>query len=230
MRAVSAARRLAEEAALRPPRRFRGDRYWQSPLPGFGDPRPRSLHRRDWPRRRTAATGPAGCSRATNRATSCSARCTRSACQSARVDRPGDGLALTGALVAAAVSCAPPDNRPLPYEFANCREYLYREIRALRAAPGARRARRLAFECCLGALAASGAPVPRPKPRFAHGGESAIGADRLFATYHPSQQNTYTGRLTQPMLRAVLRRASREAASLRRARLSDRLPVPTPSR
>ena len=112
------------------------------------------------------------------------------------------------------MKCAPPDNRPLPDEFTNCREYLFRETaligspRVLVALGG------LAFESCLLALAASGAPVPRPKPRFAHGVRHALGPDVLYASYHPSQQNTFTGRLTQQMLRAVLRRAAREAESL----------------
>jgi uracil-DNA glycosylase family 4 len=125
--------------------------------------------------------------------------------------RPGDGLALRGALLTAVVKCAPPDNRPLPEEFENCREYLVRELNLVRrprvlVALGA-----LAFESCLAALAATGSPRPRPKPRFRHAGRFSIGEDSLYATYHPSQQNTFTGRLTQPMLRAVLRRAGREA-------------------
>ena len=69
----------------------------------------------------------------------------------------------------------------------------------------------LAFESCLGALVERGAPRPRPKPRFAHGARYEIGGAVLFASYHPSQQNTFTGKLTQPMLRSVLRRAAREA-------------------
>ncbi len=127
--------------------------------------------------------------------------------------RVGDGLDLSGALLTAAVKCAPPDNRPLPAEFENCREYLVREItllappRVLVALGG------LAFESCLAALAEVGAPIPRPKPRFAHGVRYRIGGDTLYASYHPSQQNTFTGRLTQRMLREVLRRAAREAGS-----------------
>jgi uracil-DNA glycosylase family 4 len=111
------------------------------------------------------------------------------------------------------VKCAPPDNRPLPEEFANCREYLVGEVslvpkpRVLLALGG------LAFESCLLALAATGASLPRPKPRFAHGARYRIGGDVLYASYHPSQQNTFTGRLTQPMLRAVLRRAAKEAGT-----------------
>jgi uracil-DNA glycosylase len=72
----------------------------------------------------------------------------------------------------------------------------------------------LAFESCLLALAETGAPRPRPKPQFVHGARYEIGDAVLYASYHPSQQNTFTGRLTQKMLRAVLRRAAAEAATL----------------
>jgi uracil-DNA glycosylase len=121
----------------------------------------------------------------------------------------GDGLELSGALITAAARCAPPDNRPTPDELRNCREYLEREFslvegpRVLVALGG------VAFASCLGVLEAAGAPIPRPRPRFAHGAEYWIGEHRLLASYHPSQQNTFTGKLTQPMLRSVLRRAAR---------------------
>jgi uracil-DNA glycosylase family 4 len=128
--------------------------------------------------------------------------------------RAGDGLELFGALLSAAVKCAPPDNRPLPEEFANCREYLIREA-ALLARPRVLVALGgLAFESCLQVLAETGAPRPRPKPRFVHGARYEIGGEALYASYHPSQQNTFTGRLTQRMLRAVLRRAAEEAGSV----------------
>jgi uracil-DNA glycosylase len=72
----------------------------------------------------------------------------------------------------------------------------------------------LAFESCLQVLAETGAPRPRPKPRFVHGARYQIGGEALYASYHPSQQNTFTGKLTQRMLRAVLRRAAEEAGSV----------------
>ena len=122
-------------------------------------------------------------------------------------------MKLSGALVSAACRCAPPGNRPLPEEFDACREFLARELALLPEATivalGA-----LAFDACLRALAESGEPVPRPRPRFAHGGSYRIGGRLLLACYHPSQQNTFTGKLTQPMLRKVLRRAVREARPL----------------
>lgn len=201
-----------EEAARNPPRRFRGERYWARPLPGFGDP--------------SAAlfiVGLAPAAHGGNRTGRVftgdesgnflfrALHAVGLANQPESV-APGDGLALTGALVAAAVRCAPPDNRPLPSEFANCRDYLDRELRALARVRVLVALGALAFESCLGALARAGEQVPRPKPRFAHGGESAIGRYRLFATYHPSQQNTYTGRLTAPMLEDVFRRAIRAAS------------------
>ena len=111
----------------------------------------------------------------------------------------------------AACRCAPPDNRPLPSEFENCREYLEREIDLV---PGGRVAvalGALAFAQCLAALA-RGAALPSPRPRFAHGCRFEIGPHVLYGAYHPSQQNTFTGRLTPAMLRGVLRRAVREAS------------------
>jgi uracil-DNA glycosylase len=128
---------------------------------------------------------------------------------------PGDGLKLRGALITAACRCAPPGNKPLPLELDNCREYLQREIGLLKrprvfVALGA-----LAFGACLRALAREGVELPRPRPRFAHGGRYTIGQDRVFTTYHPSQQNTFTGKLTPAMLRAVLRAAVAEAKRLK---------------
>ena len=120
-----------------------------------------------------------------------------------------DGLRLRGAMLTAACRCAPPQNRPSREEFDNCRGYLSRELALLPrprvlVALGA-----LAFDACLGVLGEAGSPIPRPKPRFSHGASYRIGEDRLMATYHPSQQNTFTGKLTQRMLREVLRKAVR---------------------
>jgi len=122
-----------------------------------------------------------------------------------------DGLELHDALLSAACRCAPPANRPLPRELDNCRGYLARELAllphpAVLVALGA-----LAFDACLKTLSESGETLPRPRPCFAHGASYAIGRHILLASYHPSQQNTFTGKLTPPMLRQVLRRAKREA-------------------
>ncbi|HEU5250308.1 MAG TPA: uracil-DNA glycosylase [Thermoanaerobaculia bacterium] len=200
-----------EEAARRAPRRFRGEEYWSRPLPAFGNPRSRLL-----------IVGLAPAAHGGNRTGRIFTgdesgnflfRALHAVGLSNRPEsvRAGDGLELSGALLTAAVKCAPPDNRPLPGEFANCREYLVRELELLATPRVVVALGGLAFESCLLALAEGGTPIPRPKPRFAHGARYRFGDTRLHAAYHPSQQNTYTGRLTQGMLRAVLRRAAREA-------------------
>jgi uracil-DNA glycosylase family 4 len=125
--------------------------------------------------------------------------------------RRGDGLRLSGALVSAACRCAPPGNKPLPEELDNCREYLERELALLPPGTVLVALGGLAFAACLKVLARAGSELPRPRPKFAHGAEYRIGGHVLLASYHPSQQNTFTGKLTRPMLRAVLRRAVKEA-------------------
>jgi uracil-DNA glycosylase family 4 len=121
--------------------------------------------------------------------------------------RRGDGLRLSGALVSAACRCAPPGNRPLPEELDNCREYLERELALLPQGTVLVALGGLAFAACLKVLARAGSDLPRPRPKFAHGAEYRIGDHVLLASYHPSQQNTFTGKLTPAMLRQVLRRA-----------------------
>jgi uracil-DNA glycosylase family 4 len=122
----------------------------------------------------------------------------------------GDGLELADAYVTAVARCAPPGNKPLPVELVRCRSFLVREIEAL---PG------LAVVIALGGVAFAGflaaweelrAPLARPRPKFGHGAEYELsGGIRLLASYHPSQQNTFTGRLTRSMLESVFRRARR---------------------
>ncbi len=203
-----------EEAARRAPRRFRGEVYWSRPLPAFGNPLSRLL-----------IVGLAPAAHGGNRTGRIftgdeSGNFLFRALHAVGLSnqpqsiRPGDGLELPGALLTAAVKCAPPDNRPLPEEFDNCREYLIREASLLDPPRVFVALGGLAFESCLLALASSGVAVPRPRPRFAHGARYALERNVLYASYHPSQQNTFTGRLTQRMLRAVLRRAAREAESL----------------
>jgi uracil-DNA glycosylase family 4 len=116
-------------------------------------------------------------------------------------DHLRDGLRLRGAFVAAAVRCAPPANRPLPGERDNCLPYAARELELLDPD----------VIVCLGAFAWDAACRLlglRPKPRFAHGAEHAsTGKPVLLGTYHPSQQNTFTGKLTESMLDKIFRRA-----------------------
>ncbi len=125
-----------------------------------------------------------------------------------------DGLELRGAYVTAAVRCAPPANKPLPAERDNCFPYLLRELELLRKLRAIVCLGAFAWDAALRARAALGEPVPRPRPRFGHGAElPSSGAMTLLGCYHPSQQNTFTGRLTEPMMDAVFLRA-RELAGL----------------
>jgi uracil-DNA glycosylase len=122
----------------------------------------------------------------------------------------GDGLKLTGAYVAAAVRCAPPANKPLPSEIENCRGYLRRELEVLQ--PKAILALgKIAWDAYLEILKLEGRISSRAAYKFAHGAEAEIARDlpRLFGVYHPSQQNTQTGRLTLPMYAKVLQRIRR---------------------
>ncbi len=125
--------------------------------------------------------------------------------------RRDDGLKLSGALVSAACRCAPPHNRPLPSELDNCRPYLARELALLPPSSVLVALGAVAFHACLKVLAGAGHELPRPRPRFGHGALFRIGGHTLIASYHPSQQNTFTGKLTRAMLRGVLRRAARTA-------------------
>ena len=120
-----------------------------------------------------------------------------------------DGLRLIDARLTNAVRCAPPGNRPTPREIAACRSFLARELALLTRARVALCLGEIAWKAVLAALEQGGVELPRPRPRFAHGGEVALGprVPRLLASYHPSQLNVNTGRLTPGMLDAVLGRA-----------------------
>jgi uracil-DNA glycosylase len=121
--------------------------------------------------------------------------------------RRDDGLKLRNAYIAAAVRCAPPANKPLPSEILNCRGYLQRELAA--AGPNAMLALgKIAWDAYLAMLKADGKIERRSSYKFAHGAEAELPGDlpRLFGVYHPSQQNTQTGRLTVEMYEQVLQR------------------------
>lgn len=123
----------------------------------------------------------------------------------------GDGLALTDVYVAAAVRCAPPANKPTLEERDTCLGYLIRELPLLARARVLVALGSLAWDAALKAVVAAGAERVRPKPKFGHLAETKVGDYVLLGSYHPSQQNTFTGKLTEPMLDAVFLRA-REAA------------------
>jgi uracil-DNA glycosylase family 4 len=123
--------------------------------------------------------------------------------------RSDDGLRLTGAYIAAAVRCAPPDNKPLPDEIAACHAHLTAEVAALPGVSAIVCLGRIAFDAALRLLASRGIVV-RPKPAFGHGlVYRPAGAPVLIASYHPSLQNTNTGRLTPDMLSSIFETARR---------------------
>ena len=120
-----------------------------------------------------------------------------------------DGLVLRGAWVTAAVRCAPPGNKPTAGERERCRGYLERELDFFAEAPVIVALGGFSFAALLRTFRERGEPVPRPAPRFGHGVEVEIGPRLLIGSYHPSQQNTFTGTLTEPMFDAIWTRAAR---------------------
>jgi uracil-DNA glycosylase family 4 len=201
-----------EEQARVKVARFRDETYWARPVPGFGDRRARIL---------LVGLAPAahGGNR-TGRVFTGDASgdfLWRAMHAVGLADRPvsrraGDGLTPTGTRIAAAVRCAPPANKPTLDEQATCRPYLVREIELLTELRVVVALGAIGWDAVLKALGMLGDRIPGPRPRFAHGAEARIGRYTLVGTYHPSQQNTFTGRLTPSMLEAVLRRAAAIAA------------------
>jgi uracil-DNA glycosylase family 4 len=122
-----------------------------------------------------------------------------------------DGLKLTGAHITAAARCAPPGNKPSPEEFLNCRPYLERELDLLPNVRVVVALGKLAFDAYLGILRDRGIIESRAAFLFAHDAEHRPGGPVLISSYHPSQQNTSTGKLTAEMLRRVFERAARLA-------------------
>ena len=196
-----------EAAAATPPARFRGATYRARPIPGFGDPDARILLLGLAPAKDGGnRTGRVFTGDRSGDFLFAALHRARLASQpmSAHVD---DGLRLNGAYIAAAVRCAPPGNKPLPAERDRCAPFLHREIALLPdlrviVALGA-----FAWHAALRTVEAVSGPLPRPLPGFGHGAETAAGPYTLLGAYHPSQQNTFTGRLTPEMLDAVLERA-----------------------
>jgi uracil-DNA glycosylase family 4 len=206
-----------KEAARLRPRRYEGQEYWARPVPGFGDPEAVLL-----------IVGLAPAAHGGNRTGRiftgdrsgdwlfASLHRTGWSSQPTSV-HPGDGLRLLGAYVAAVNRCAPPGNRPTPRERDNCLPFLARELELLHRVRVAVTLGSFAWDGALRAMATLGYPVPRPRPRFGHGAEAEIGPYVLLGSYHPSQQNTFTGVLTEEMTDALFTRA-RELAGQPRAR------------
>jgi uracil-DNA glycosylase family 4 len=198
-----------EEVARVKRRAYRDEVYWGRPVPGFGDA--------------AAAVALVGLAPGAHGANRTGRMFTGDgtgdflyaalhraglATQATAVSQD-DGLRLSGVFLTNACRCVPPDNRPTPEELARCAPFLDREVAALPrirvlVALGA-----IAWAAALAHLARAGHRVPRPRPRFGHGAELRLpGAPALLGTYHPSRQNTQTGRLTPAMLDAVLARAA----------------------
>jgi uracil-DNA glycosylase family 4 len=118
-----------------------------------------------------------------------------------------DGLRLRHCYIAAAVRCAPPANRPTPEERDNCLPYFVRELELMRRVKVIVCLGSFAWDAALRALRTAG-HASSPKPRFGHGVEASVGPYTLLGSYHPSQQNTFTGKLTEKMLDAVFTRAA----------------------
>jgi uracil-DNA glycosylase len=193
-------------------RAFRDDTYWVRPVPGFGDPRARLLilglapaaHGANRTGRVFTGDGVGGSGDFLMAALHRAGFANISTSQ-----RPDDGLKLKDAFIAAAVRCAPPDNKPTPEEIANCLAHLDAELDALPRVRIVVALGRIAFDAYLQLLKSRGIVV-RPRPAFAHGSIASLPDGRtLIGSYHPSRQNTNTGRLTPAMLLAVFRLARR---------------------
>ena len=190
-------------------RAYREQDYWAKPVPGFGDPAARMFLL-------GLAPGAHGANRTGRMFTGDSSGNflyralfeAGFASQATSVSK-NDGLMLTDAYISAAVRCAPPDNKPLPQEIGNCRPYLERELELLRNLQVVVALGRLAFDVYLSILRQQGKIARRSDFVFAHDQEHRTGPGQplLISSYHPSQQNTSTGKLTDAMLRAVFVRA-----------------------
>ncbi len=183
---------------------YAGEAYWSRPVPGFGDPSA-------WLLIVGLAPGAHGSNRTGRMFTG-----DRSGdwlygelhhqglASGPRSVHREDGLTLRGAYISAAARCAPPDNKPTPGELDHCREYLAREMSALRNVRVRLLLGRIAFDAFSKARRELGLPDLEPRPAFAHGASTALPEGGfLLSSYHPSQQNTSTGRLTAAMWRGV---------------------------
>ncbi|HWA54770.1 MAG TPA: uracil-DNA glycosylase [Solirubrobacterales bacterium] len=196
-----------EMRAADPPLRYRGEAYWAKPIDGFGDPLAQ-----------VAIVGLAPAANGANRTGRIFTGDRSGDWLYAALHRTGyanqpyskhrdDGLRLTDAYITAVVRCAPPANRPSPKERDTCLPFLERELAILKRCRIIVCLGSFAWDGSLRALSALGEEVPRPKPKFGHGREAEVGDWKLLGCYHPSQQNTFTGRLTEEMLDAILARS-----------------------
>lgn len=200
--------RWRESVAKDPPRRYQGMTYWAKPLGGFGDPRARLLiiglapaahggnrtgrmftgdRSGDWLYGALHAYGFA------NQPTS---------------ENLQDGLKLKDCFITAAVRCAPPDNKPTRTEFERCRPFLVQELQLFSNVRVVIVLGKIAFDSFLAAYQKNGGVTPKPRPKFGHGAAFVLSKHLdLICSYHPSQQNTFTGKLTRPMFHDIFRQA-----------------------
>lgn len=191
---------------------YKNDVYWGRPVPGFGDPRARLLVLGLAPaahganRTGRVFTGDGAGGSGDFLMTAMHAAGFANLTTSSHID---DGLELTGAYIAAAVRCAPPDNKPTPDEIEACRPHLEAELAALPCVTVVVALGRIAFETYWRVMERRGVRV-RPRPPFAHGAVYRPGGvPAVIASYHPSRQNTNTGKLTAGMLASVFRKAAK---------------------
>jgi uracil-DNA glycosylase family 4 len=196
-----------ESQAADPPRRYRGQDYWAKPLEGFGDPEARIV-----------IVGLAPAAHGANRTGRMftgdrsgewlyAALHRAGLANQAESEQRDDGLRLRDAYVTAVVRRAPPANKPTPEERDNCLPYLERELALLERSRVIVALGSFAWDGALRAARALGAEAPRPRPRFGHGAEADLGRWTLLGCFHPSQQNTFTGKLTVPMIDTAFARA-----------------------
>lgn len=196
-----------EQVAVEKRAAFRDEEYWGRPVPGFGDPQARVL-----------VVGLAPAAHGGNRTGRVFTGdrsgdfLFASMYREGFANQPtcthiGDGLALHDAYVLAAVRCAPPANKPTPVERDACRPFLVRELALLDRVRVIVVLGAFAYDACWAALRDAGVELPAHRAKFAHLVEQPAGPYTVLGSFHPSQQNTFTGRLTEPMLDAVWARA-----------------------
>jgi len=207
--------RWREACAKKPPRRFVGQDYWAKPLAGIGDPQARVL-----------IVGLAPAAHGGNR-TGRMFTGDRSGdwlygalhiagfANQPNSDHRNDGLKLTDCYITAAVHCAPPGNKPNLLEFKRCRQYLVEELQLFRRAQVVIVLGKIAFDSFLAAYQENGGALAKPRPKFGHGAAYQLASGpRLICSYHPSQQNTFTGKLSRTMFQNIFDQAK---AALRAA-------------
>ncbi|MGH7875334.1 MAG: uracil-DNA glycosylase [Candidatus Binatia bacterium] len=200
--------RWREATARNPPRRYHGQTYWAAPLPGFGDPEAQVL-----------IVGLAPAAHGGNRTGRMftgdrsgdwlyGALHAAGFANQANADHRDDGLTLRDCYITAAVHCAPPGNKPDLDEFRRCRPYLVQELKIFRQVKVVIVLGKIAFDSFLAAYQENAGVLPKPRPKFGHGVTIEL-SERLtlICSYHPSQQNTFTGKLTKPMFQNIFDRA-----------------------